>query len=61
MKKRIFALLAVAVISLTACGGETKNANEELDLSAMKVEEIEAKAKEEGHVETVGMPDTWAN
>lgn len=61
MKKRIFALIAVAVIGLTACGGETKNANEELDLSAMKVEDIEAKAKEEGHVETVGMPDTWAN
>ena len=31
------------------------------DLNAMTLDEITEKAKEEGHVESVGMPDTWAN
>lgn len=41
--------------------GEAASGNAELDLNALSVEELETKAKEEGHVETVGMPDTWAN
>lgn len=61
MKKRLFAIMAVLMLALTACGGGKQNANAELDLNAMSLADIEAKAKEEGHVESVGMPDTWAN
>lgn len=32
-----------------------------VDLNSLTLEEITEKAKEEGHVESVGMPDTWAN
>ena len=32
-----------------------------LDLNSLSMDEIIQKAKEEGHVESVGMPDTWAN
>ena len=32
-----------------------------LDLNSLSIDEITQKAKEEGHVESVGMPDTWAN
>ena len=31
------------------------------DLNAMTLDEIIAQAKEEGSIESVGMPDTWAN
>lgn len=34
---------------------------EGIDLNALTLDEITEKAKEEGHVESVGMPDTWAN
>ena len=33
----------------------------EVDLNSYSLDEIIAKAKEEGHVESVGMPDSWAN
>lgn len=48
---------------LAACGnsGSGAESNADLDLNAMTVEEITTAAKEEGHVESVGMPDTWAN
>lgn len=32
-----------------------------VDLNRMSVEEILAEAKKEGRVDSVGMPDTWAN
>lgn len=64
MKKRIVALgLIVTVgtsIFMTGCGEDAK-AKEVVDLNSMKLEEIEVKAKKEGRVESVGMPDTWAN
>lgn len=57
--KKISLGLASAAV-LAACGsGEA--ANEDLDLNAMSVEEIEEKAQEDGVVNSVGMPDTWAN
>lgn len=56
-------VLTLLIVLLAACGGANNNDNasnaapaEELSLS-----EIEAKAKEEGSVVSVGMPDTWAN
>lgn len=36
-------------------------ASDVLDLNALTVEEITAKAKEEGKLESVGMPGSWAN
>lgn len=70
LKKRLALglVLSLLMLTLAACGGETGNtpaasaggntgaAAEELTLA-----ELEAKAKEEGSVVSVGMPDTWAN
>lgn len=64
--KKISYLFTIGMVglSLTACGGKANNAGNEqakLDLNSMTVEEITAKAKEEGEVNSVGMPDSWAN
>lgn len=51
-------------------GGQTESAGAEtggsdsggtIDLNSMTLDEIIAQAKEEGKIESVGMPDTWAN
>lgn len=55
MKKLVSLFLALAMM-LTVCG-----ALAEVDLNSYSLDEIIAKAKEEGHVESVGMPDSWAN
>lgn len=57
---KLFAVLACAT-TLVACGGSKESANAEIDLNSMTVEEITAKAQEEGRVNSLGMPDTWAN
>lgn len=49
-----------SVLMLAACAKED-GATDELDLSSISLEELEQKAKEEGEVNSVGMPDTWAN
>ncbi|MGM9936545.1 MAG: ABC transporter substrate-binding protein [Candidatus Ornithomonoglobus sp.] len=64
MKVKFLALASVlAAVNLLAAGcqsgGSTPNAD--VDLSSMTVEEITAKAKENGEVNSVGMPDDWAN
>lgn len=62
MKKRIVAIsLATAMLAtaLTGCGGDKKEAK--VDLNSMTVEQITEKAKADGEVNSVGMPDTWAN
>jgi putative spermidine/putrescine transport system substrate-binding protein len=61
--KRLFAGLALSsMLVLSACGTEAATTAEaEVDLNALTLSEIETQAKEEGHVESVGMPDTWAN
>ena len=53
-------LAATASIGLTGCseGGEPV---EEVDYNSMSLDEIIAQAQEEGEVNSVGMPDTWAN
>ena len=49
----------MAAATLTGCSeGATKNA---VDLNSMSLDEIISKAQEEGEVNSVGMPDTWAN
>lgn len=76
MKKLMHKMLSVAVMAsmittLVACGGysattttSTSSTNKTAvsnDLNSMSLEDIIAKAKEEGEVNSVGMPDTWAN
>ena len=62
MKKRFYKAgicALTAVICLAGCAeGET---SEKIDLNAMTLEEIVSKAKEDGEINSVGMPDTWAN
>lgn len=50
----------MTVASLTACNG-SGSAVAKLDLNKMTLDEIIAQAKKEGDVQSVGMPDTWAN
>lgn len=64
MKKfNIKAIIALSIVSiLSSCGGGgSANVNEDLDLNALSLTEIEEKAKTEGKVETAGMPIDWAN
>lgn len=64
MRKSNWKFLLVGALSLSmlaACGEEESSANETVDYNALSVEEIEEKAKAEGAINSVGMPDTWAN
>ncbi|OUP11166.1 ABC transporter substrate-binding protein [Collinsella sp. An2] len=53
-------MATVASMGLTGCddGG---SAAPDVDYNAMSLEDLIAQAKEEGEVQSVGMPDTWAN
>lgn len=57
IKVGICAFLAASF--LTGCSEESTKAD--VDLNSMKIEEIIEKAKEDGEINSVGMPDTWAN
>lgn len=60
MKGKGMLFLLPAMLLLSACGnGET--AQPEVNLEALSMEELEARAKEEGSCESVAMPDNWAN
>ena len=59
--KKIILGSLVALLALTACGGTGNKTNETVDLNSMTLDQIVEKAKEDGKVESVGMPDTWAN
>ena len=62
MKKRNITVLAAAAAAVLALGGcSSGETAEAVDLNSMAVEDILAKAQEEGRVDSVGMPDTWAN
>ena len=67
MKKLLVVLLALAMVfAFAACGGSSEPAADEpaaeaLDLNSMTVDELIAAAKEEGDVQSVGMPDEWAD
>ena len=61
-KKFVSTLLVLSVMStclLSACG--SKPASESVDLTSISLDTIEKKAKEEGTISSVGMPDDWAN
>ncbi len=58
-KKILSAALSVLLLcALAACGGNVQTG---VDLNSLSMEEIEAKAREEGRLESVGMPGSWAN
>lgn len=62
MKKRIVCTaLSTLMIAglLSGCSG--KASAKEVDLNSMTLEQIAEEAKKEGRVDSVGMPDTWAN
>lgn len=64
LKKSKWGFLLVSVATLTllaACGGDDKATGDDVDYNALSLEEIEGKAKDEGTINSVGMPDTWAN
>ena len=57
LKVGMCALLAASF--LTGCAEESTQTD--VDLNSMTIEEITEKAKEDGEINSVGMPDTWAN
>lgn len=56
-------MLSLLVLLLAACGNSAnaKEPNGNSEGKELSLTEIESKAKEEGSVVSVGMPDTWAN
>ncbi|MGE7903265.1 ABC transporter substrate-binding protein [Peribacillus sp. NPDC094092] len=55
-------MLGVSVLGLAACGSTKEEAAPVVkDPSSLTLKEIETKAKEEGKINSVGMPDSWAN
>lgn len=63
MRKRRICYIMAAVIAagaLSGCSAGT-GASQNVDLNSMSVEEILTEAKKEGKVDSVGMPDSWAN
>ena len=73
---RILAATLCMALLLSACGGGTEASGDSagastgsegdaaetaLDLNSLTLDEIIAGAKEEGKLESVGMPDSWAN
>ena len=59
-KGLVSTLLAGALLAGCGAKGEAVKPTT-VDLNALTMEEIEIKAKEEGEIQSVGMPDTWAN
>lgn len=58
-KKGLVGVLALSLLG--ACSDDSGDANAEIKANDLSVDEIIEKAKEEGEVNSVGMPDTWAN
>ena len=56
---KMIAILCCLALALAGCSQGAEEPAE--DLNAYTLEEIIAKAQEEGDVQSVGMPDTWAN
>jgi putative spermidine/putrescine transport system substrate-binding protein len=54
-------VIGMGLFGLTACGSDDNDANAAQSSSELSIEEIEEKAQEEGEINSVGMPDTWAN
>lgn len=65
VKRKTISLILAASIGAAALAGcapaDEAAAEAPLDLNSMSLEQIIEKAQEEGEVNSVGMPDTWAN
>lgn len=60
-KKGLVSTLLAGVL-LAGCGAEGEATDAKtVDLNGLTIEEIQTKATEEGEIQSVGMPDTWAN
>lgn len=58
---RAYSIMAALACALLLCGACEEKGPERGDLNALSIEDIRAKAREEGRLNTVAMPDTWAN
>jgi putative spermidine/putrescine transport system substrate-binding protein len=54
-----FAIGICVLLPLTGCAGKKKTGP--VDLNSLTMDELIAGAKEEGHIESAGIPDDWAN
>lgn len=54
-------IACTAGLGLTGCEDSAAPAAEAVDYNSMPLDDIIAQAKEEGQINSVGMPDTWAN
>jgi putative spermidine/putrescine transport system substrate-binding protein len=54
-------MLGISVLGLGACGKTEDSKSKVVTTSNLTLKEIETKAKKEGEVNSVGMPDSWAN
>lgn len=61
MKKRILAAILMMCVSVGAFAGCGEKETETVDLTSVDLDTIKEKAKEEGAISSVGMPDDWAN
>lgn len=59
LKRSMLGIMAVSL--LAACSDNSGDASAQVDGNSLTKEEIVKMAKEEGEVNSVGMPDTWAN
>jgi len=57
--KKMLVVLMGAVLAFTGCTGSSSE--KKVDLNSMSIDKITEKAKKEAEVNSVGMPDTWAN
>ncbi|KAB7705303.1 ABC transporter substrate-binding protein [Bacillus aerolatus] len=62
-KKGIIGVMAVSMLAACSSNNTTtgSSAGAEADYNDLTLAQIEEKAKEEGKINSVGMPDTWAN
>ena len=57
-RKNVFLSLLIVCLSFGLIGSSIAESSD--DLSNLTLEELITKAKEEGHIESVGMPEGWA-
>lgn len=60
MKRKLISVLLILILVISGCTSKAKG-NDDLNLNDMTLEEITEKAKKEGEIQSVGMPDGWAN
>lgn len=62
IQKKWTGAVVCALAALTVFSGcSSASATSKADLNSMSVDQITAEAKKEGRVDSVGMPDSWAN